>query len=845
MTEQTLDPQKKSDEAQTPLMKQYEELKAAHQDEILMFRLGDFYEMFRDDARAAAPVLEVALTQRQGIPMCGIPYHAADRYISKLIKKGFKVAIAEQTEEPTAGKGIVRREVVRIISAGTVIESNLLKEKSNNFLAAVSFAPAEGQTPAAAGIAAVDISTGQFLLTEIDTGEDFCNLRDEMSRMSPSEILLDSDHKVRSHLSEWSVSVFTGRDRTAGEPPVILPPLRQQLETDHPSLWQASRTLLAYLQKMNPVFLQNLREPVFASRRDAMNLDKETIENLELLTNSYDGSEDKTLLQFLDRTITGMGARLIKRWIIGPLTNLGKIAERQYAVDYFLQESALRKKCREALKGCSDLERLCVRAGLGHAGPRDLMGLRNSLAHLGELKKLIASPHWDEMRTSSSELPQPIARLNAALDDCPVLVDLIGRSLADDPPISLENGGAVRPGYDAELDEKRKAASEGKTWLQDLEAREKETTGISNLKVGYTSVFGYYFEVTKAHLAKVPTAWHRKQTLVNNERYVNEELKNLEGKILGAEEQALRIERSIFREIVSETSKNSERIQKTAAAAAELDCLMALAETAEMKSLIRPDLAEAGELKIMEGWHPVVRDYLPAGAFVPNDSILDETNQRILILTGPNMAGKSTYLRQTALIVLMAQIGSFVPAKEARIPVTDRIFTRIGSGDRLAQGESTFMVEMRETARILKSSTEKSLVILDEVGRGTSTYDGISIAWAVIEHLAYSVRPKVLFATHYFELTHLAGEIQCVKNFNVAAKEWQDGVVFLHKILPGPADRSYGIHVAKLAGLPESVIRKSKNILLGLEREHHSLLKSKRGKIDDEPSLFNLTKEPS
>lgn len=833
----------KSKDGATPLMKQYEALKAEHQDEILMFRLGDFYEMFDRDAKRASPVLEVALTQRQGIPMCGIPYHAMDRYLSKLLKKGFKVAIAEQMEDPAVTKGIVKRNVVRIISAGTVIEENLLKEKTNNFLAAVAVSRPAGSKAAEAAIAALDISTGEFKLMELEAGEDFSCIADEIARLAPSEVLLSAETGRFPFLNERPVTLFSEKDFKNVLPNAYFDGLQAQLKSETPALWEAARMVQAYLQRMNPAFLSHLRPAERLWRKDTMNLDKETVDNLELVQNGFDGTEQKTLLQFLDRTATSMGARLLRQWVTRPLIHLEKIRERLHAVDFFVQSSALRAKCREALKGCSDIERLGVRVGTGHAGPRDVMGLKNSLLRMHEVKKILQAAAWDGGR-EAAELPSKISTLLSFVDECPEVLECVQKAISDEPPIQLENGGVIRAGYHAELDEKRSAASEGKNWLAALEAREKEKTGITTLKVGYTSVFGYYFEVTKAHLSKVPGDWHRKQTLVNNERYINEELKVLEGKILGAEEQALRIERALFQEVVAKIRSCLDAVQKTAKAAAELDCLLALAETAELKSLTLPALDNESRFRIVDGWHPIVKEYLPAGSFVPNSVNLEPEENQIIILTGPNMSGKSTYLRQTALIVLMAQIGSFVPAKEAQIGVADRIFTRIGSGDRLAQGESTFMVEMRETARILKAATERSLVILDEVGRGTSTYDGISIAWAVIEHLAYSTKPKVLFATHYFELTQLASIMKAVKNFSVEAKEWKDTVLFMHKIVPGPADRSYGIHVAKLAGLPESVIQKSKKILLGLEREHQSLLKSKTPKIEgDEPSLFSLPKE--
>ena len=822
----------KNKDAATPLMKQYEQLKAAHPDEILLFRLGDFYEMFADDARAASPILEVALTQRQGVPMCGIPYHAMERYVAKLLKKGLRVSIAEQLEDPASAKGIVKREVIRTISAGTIIEENLLKEKSNNFLVSLELERAKDSKSLKAGLAVLDISTGQFQLAELSDGPDASNLASEIARIGPAEILIGEEWKDLASLFDgYAVHWLGVRESELGKLSKA-PTIDAHPESAaHPAASRAGRQVHAYLERMNPAFLKNIQTPRFAVQSDAMTLDRETIDNLELVRNSYDGTSDKTLLEFLDRTVTPMGGRLLKQWVVRPLVHLPKIRERLRTVEFFARESSRRRDCRETLKGASDLERIAVRVLSGHAGPRDLTALRLSLLKVRALRDLLNDRRPTDPASVKIpvELPERARELAAGLADESGLIDLVSRAIADEPPIALENGGVIREGYDADLDERRRASHEGRQWLQQLEAGEREKTGISSLKIGYTSVFGYYFEVTKPHLPKVPPNWHRKQTLVNNERFVNEELKRLEEKILGAEEQCLRIEKAIFQKVVDAIKARAQSIQATAAAVAELDCFLALAEVADLKGLSRPEVDESDELSIADGWHPVVKECIPAGQFVTNDALLNGSGSRIVILTGPNMAGKSTYLRQTALIALLAQIGSFVPAKSARIGCLDRIFTRIGSGDRLAQGESTFMVEMRETARILANATNRSLVILDEVGRGTSTYDGISIAWSVIEYLA-KLKAKVLFATHYFELTQLESQMDGVKNFNVLAKEYKDSVIFLHKIAAGPADRSYGIHVAQLAGLPPAVVDKAKKILDKLEQEHHSVLKSKQDK---------------
>ncbi|MBI2915601.1 MAG: DNA mismatch repair protein MutS [Elusimicrobia bacterium] len=806
----------------TPLMAQYENLKSRHANEILLFRLGDFYEIFGEDAKTAAPILEVALTQRQGVPMCGVPYHALERYIPKLLKRSFRVAVAEQLEDPSTAKGIVKRDIVRVISSGTILEENLLQEKSNNFLVAVAFS----ENILTAGLAALDISTGQFTASEVHLGADFSALANEISRLNAAEILLN--RQVPQIQPLWNgIPLQEISDTRAATVET------EALQLDDPSEWkkfplalQAAKMVTAYVRAMTPECVPSLRPPQLSHLTEVMALDKETIENLEILKNSYDGTSARSLLQFLDSTVTPMGGRLLKSWLIRPLLRLEQIQDRLKKVEFFREESGLRKACREHLKGCSDLERLATRIRSQRASPRDLIGLKLSLIRIQNIRQILAE--------KGAETDPQIKSFASRLRPEPELVALLQNAIVEEPPVLLENGNVIRAGYDPVLDEKRKAAREGKFWLQELESKEREKTGIPTFKVGYTSVFGYYFEVTKPHLSKVPPHWHRKQTLINSERFVNEELKKLEETILGAEEQSLRMEKSLFQNLVSTLRDQMDSIQKNAQVMAELDCLLSFAEVAEKQSLCKPQMDPSDVLQIREGWHPVVKESLPSGSFVPNDTHLNSSDHQIIILTGPNMSGKSTYLRQTALIVLMAQSGSFVPAKEAKIGVADRIFTRIGSGDRLAQGESTFMVEMRETSKILKSATAKSLIILDEVGRGTSTYDGLSIAWSVIEYLT-GKSSKVLFATHYFELTHLAAQFEKIKNYHVEAKEWQETVLFLHKIEPGPADRSYGIHVAQLAGLPSSVIQRAKKILQRLEQEHSSVLES-RGQV--QPELF-------
>ena len=829
----------------TPLMAQYEKIKNSHPEEIVLFRLGDFYEMFGEDAKKAAPILEVVLTQRQGNPMCGIPYHALNRYLSKLLKSGLRVAIAEQLEDPSQVKGIVKRDIVRVISSGTIIEENLLEEKTNNFLLALSL----GSKTSKVGLAGLDISTGEWTIKEIETDEDDAKILNEISLINPAEILIHAETKDRfPNIERIPIQFFDPQELNLNELDLDL---KKKLETlkIFPEVFCAVQMAIGYTQKMNPAFLKNLQTPALSPNQENMTLDKETIENLEILKNRDDGTSKKTLLEFLDQTLTAMGGRLLKNWLLAPLIKLEKIQSRIEVVDFFKQELNLRKKARETLKGCSDLERLMVRVSSKSVGPRDLLGLKFSLLKIEKLKKLALyhssaneekiwlqnlenkekeEPHISSFKNenSSLKLPKEIETILNEMEDESDLISLLQNALEDDPPIQLEQGGAIRNGYNSHLDEKRAAANEGKIWLQNLESKEKEATHISTLKVGYTSIFGYYLEVTKSHLSKVPQHWHRKQTLINTERFINEELKSLEEKILGAEEQAFRIEKKLFQELILAVEVRYRQIQKSAKSIAKLDCFLSLAEVADLKALAKPQVEESDELLIKDGWHPIVKESLAAGAFVPNDTFLNSKEHQIIILTGPNMAGKSTYLRQNALIALMAQIGSFVPAKELKI----------GSGDKLAQGESTFMVEMRETSKILKESSEKSLIILDEVGRGTSTYDGISIAWATIEYLSQK-KAKVLFATHYFELTKLASEMDQVKNYNVEAKEWKDTVLFLHKIVPGPADRSYGIHVAQLAGLPNEIILRAKKILNKLEQERISVLYSNQKELN-QPELF-------
>ncbi len=802
--------------ADTPLMQQYENLKLRHPREIVFFRLGDFYEMFGEDALKAAPILEVALTHRQKVPMCGVPYHAADRYMAKLLKKGHRIAIAEQLEEPSAAKGLVKRGVTRVISNGTLIEDHLLTEKCNNYLVAVYFS--EGFLEF--GLAYLDVSTGEFRCAQNACGENLSDCLNEISHLNPAELLLSATNKTLDEALKFIPNqILNPRESGAVSISKILDEAGETLNNF--SLAKSSaEMILRYLERTNPEFLNHLKSPEWVNQKEFMVLDAETLENLEILKNSANGSASKTLLEFLDQTLTPMGGRRLRQWLTKPLLQLEKIKARNSAVTFFVEEGTLRQTARAALKNCADLERILSRIVTDRATPRELVHLKNSLVKIEQMKPWVT-----------------VANFFRGNEDMSRVIQTIENSIVEEAPATLENGGAIKDSVDADLDEKRKTLKEGNRWLEQLEEKEREQTSISTLRLGYTSVFGYYLEVTKAQLSKVPGHWHRKQTLINTERFISEELKNLEGKILGAQEQSLRIEKALYQKVLDSLKTESSLIRALAQNVAELDCLMAFAEVAEMRGLTQPQWTSNDEIVIKEGWHPVVKESLPLGTFVPNNTQLNSVDQQIIILTGPNMAGKSTYLRQVALILFMAQIGCYVSAAEAKLSLVDRIFTRIGSGDRLAQGQSTFMVEMAETSKILKQATDKSLIILDEVGRGTSTYDGISIAWSVIEYLAKK-KGKVLFATHYFELTQLSQILEKVKNYNVEAKEYKDTVIFLHKISPGTADRSYGIHVAQLAGLPLEVIQNAKKILEGLELEHKTLLELNRSEENPQTELF-------
>lgn len=792
----------------TPLMQQYWSIKANYSDMILFFRLGDFYEIFGEDAIKAAPVMEVVLTQRTGAPMCGVPYHSVNSYIRKLINKGFKIAICEQLEEPGASKGIVKRGVTRVITPGTVLEDTLLESKQNNFLMSVFF----DENFISAAFAAADISTGDFFVSETDLK----SFEAEVSKYNPGEIILSEQNMQNIKAS----SFFKNLTNPVSEIPDTFFDLENAQKNikeyfgenaikayglNNKEAVRACGAIIEYIKETQPQSINVFSSIKVIRNSDYMYLDNVAIKNLELLNSMATGKQENSLLSVLDSTKTPMGARTLRQWLIKPLLDIAKIKNRQNAVAYFIDNGDIRREIIEKLKSVSDIERIIARVSSGSANPKDIIALKESLIIINDI-----SENLKESDGLIFDIPKNTE-----------IIKEISDYLFDDPPINLKDGNIIKAGVNEELDELRKISTDTKTYISDLEAKERRESGINNLRIGYTSVFGYYIEITKANISLAPKHYIRKQTLTNCERYITEELKHLEEKILSAQEKTLRLESDIFNKLKQRLSLFTENILKTSQIISEIDIFCGFASNAIEYHYSCPEITQDSKFCIIEGRHPVVERILKSGEFVANDIEFKEDG-RIMILTGPNMSGKSTYLRQTALITVMAQIGSFVPAQKAIIEPVDRIFTRIGAGDNLAGGESTFMVEMTETANILNQYTEKSLIILDEVGRGTSTYDGMSIAWAIIEYLADEKIPankgaKVLFATHYFELTALAQKLKSVVNFSVDVKEWQGDVVFLHKIVEGSADRSYGIHVAKIAGIPHRVIERAYKILRKLE----------------------------
>ncbi len=803
----------------TPMVRQYHEIKKKYKDAILFFRLGDFYEMFYDDAISASKELDLTLTSRHKgekdrIPMCGIPYHAAENYIARLIKKGYKVAICEQVEDPKLAKKLVKREVIQIITPGTVTDFSMLAQKSNNYLMSLTFINDK------IGIAFVDVSTGDFFVTENENSECIEFIENEMTRFKPSEVLIpeaiynNSDiQKIFSLHPEILINKYYD---WVFEPEYSKNRLIEHFKVhslrgfgceDKYAAIGAAGAILHYLEETQKQALPHIENLKFYTVSEFMILDNATVRNLELIYNLQDNTTARTLFSVLDYTNTPQGGRLLKRRILEPLIDVEKIRARQKYVEALFNLDSERKKLREILNKIGDIERLCSRIALNKATPKDVVSLKNSLKYSMEIKKFIAN--IEKLQGLSADIP-----------DVNDIIGLINESIEDDPPVQISDGGVIKEGFNQELDKYRKAQREGKDWIANLQKKEIERTGINSLKIRYNKVFGYYIEITKPNLSMVPEDYIRKQTLVNAERFTFPKLQEYEEIILTATEKIIELETKLFQNIRENLKERLKDIKNVGRKIAEIDYFGSLAECARTNNYTMPVINFSDKIIIKSGRHPVVEETVKTEPFIPNDTVMDNEDNRILIITGPNMAGKSTYLRQIALIVLMAQIGSFVPAENAEIGVVDKIFTRVGASDNLARGESTFLVEMNETANILNNATNRSLIIMDEIGRGTSTYDGLSIAWAVIEYIYNKnyIGAKTVFATHYHELTQL-GKKRGIKNYNILVREWGDKVIFLRKVVPGAADKSYGIQVAQLAGLPTRVIERAKQILYELESD--------------------------
>jgi DNA mismatch repair protein MutS len=805
--------------AKTPMMQQYEDAKEVCGDALLLFRMGDFYEMFHEDAKTAARVLGLTLTSRDKgenpIPMAGFPYHQLDSYLGKLIAAGFRAAVCEQVEDPKKALGLVKREVTRLVSAGTLTDDALLDPRECNYLAAVAFPGAQDKRGSdQVGVAWADLSTGRFYATVALAAQ----LGDQLARIAPSECLVSED--LAADVARVAPTlVLTKRPAWAFAYDAALAALTQHFATaslegfgfnDDDRLGiRAAGAVLDYLRESQKTSLGHMDRLIPYRQGSALEIDESTRRSLELTRTIRTGSRDGSLLAVLDRTVTPMGSRQLGDWLANPLTDAEAITERLDAVEELMQDDTLRGQLRDHLRGVYDLERLLARVTTGRASPRDLSFIGRTLGSLPKLKAKITARR--------SPL---LSRMEADLDLCPDLRGKLEAALIADCPLSARDGGFIRGGFDQELDRLRDLAAGGKQWIAQYQSRAVEQSGIPNLKVGYNKVFGYYIEVTNAQSAKVPDNFIRKQTLKNAERYITPELKEYEEQVLTADERAQELEYELFAQLRDAVAAAARRLQATATVLARLDALASLAELARQRAYCRPAIVAEPILEIVDGRHPVLDIIEPGGTFVPNDTLAHPDAGMILLITGPNMAGKSTYIRQVALLTLMAQMGSFVPARAATIGIADRIFARVGASDELTRGQSTFMVEMTETARILNNATPRSLVILDEIGRGTSTYDGVSLAWAIVEHVHDRIGCRTLFATHYHELTDLTSSLGGVKNLNVAVKEWEDNIAFLHKIVDGAADKSYGIHVARLAGIPAEVNERAKQILAQLEAEH-------------------------
>jgi DNA mismatch repair protein MutS len=832
-----------SSDASTPLMRQYNSIKQQAPNALLMFRLGDFYELFFEDAVVAARELEITLTSRNkekgaAIPMCGVPYHAADGYIARLIQKGYRVAICDQMENPKFAKTLVKREITRVVTPGTAMDANLVGSRENNYLAAVARGAPSG--PARSSVAHVDLSTGEFRVTEMESGE----VAGVLDHLGAREVLFPGDLPLLAGEERTGGALRTRFVRTELEEWIFSPDYAGRTLRDHfkllsldgcglanrPAAVGAAGAILHYLRDTQRTALDHLDRPTYYDRADSMVLDAVTVRNLELIEPLFaadaGGQAQATLLGVLDQTQTGMGGRLLRQRLLRPSMDRAEIEQRLEAVGELLQQTILRAELRKQLEGILDLERLLAKVTLGSAGPRDLLALGRSLEKIPALKRSFDTDQAARLRT-----------IHERLDELPDVANLILEAIADEPPLSIADGGAIRTGFNAGLDELRDLSLNGRQYIAQIEARERQRTGIQSLKVRFNNVFGYYIEITRANLHLAPADYERKQTLANAERFTTPELKDYERKVLDAEEKILTLEKELFTGVRQRVATQAQRIRATATAVAELDVTASLAQVAAENRYQRPTFSDSGEMRIMAGRHPVIERLTEqeAGRFIPNDLYLNDSADLIAIITGPNMGGKSTYLRQAALIAILAQMGSFVPADSASLPIIDRIFTRIGASDNLARGRSTFMVEMTETAVILNTATPRSFIVLDEVGRGTATYDGLALAWAVVEHIHSRTRAKTLFATHYHELTELAELLEGVRNLSVSVKEAGDHIIFLRKVEPGKADRSYGIEVARLAGLPLSVIERARDVLKLHERTEHvvteELAKSEEGPV--------------
>lgn len=823
------------EEKLTPMVKQYKQIKQKHKDKILLFRLGDFYEMFEEDAYEASKILNIALTSRNNMPMCGFPFHSATQYIHKLIKAGKKVAICEQLEDPSKAKGVVKRDVIQIITPSTFLDIDSLDSTRHNYLMALVVNEV-GQI----GLGFVEPTTGEFLVTSLRSSEDK-SLYEEIIKFSPIEIILPHSiqekyqniYKIIQRYSLDKNILVTSFPDSYFSPDLNASIINEYITSqelkekiwklDNSSLKNVICGIIRYLYDTQLTALRNLTKLTVYQKTEYMEIDADTIRHLELVENARDSTRRYTLIEVLDKTLTPMGSRILKNWLLTPLKNPHQINKRLAMVELFYNDPSTLNTIRTQLKGMADIERITTRIALNRLIPRDLVQLRESLKKIKEVIETLQNLENTTIKDYLSNVP----------GDVWWVIDLLEKAITDDPPSNFEQGGIIKTGYNEELDELRKIKYEGEKWLSEFQERERQKTNIPSLKVGYNKVMGYYIEVTKPNLKLVPSYYIRKQTLVNAERFTTPELEGFESKMALADEKIVQLEQDLFNKIVEKVSEEVEKLQSLARFVGEIDVFCSLALVAQENNYTKPIVDDGEVIEIRDGRHPVVEKQLLekkfeileesevySSEFVPNDLLLDGKENRILIITGPNMAGKSTYLRQNALIIIMAQMGSFVPAKYAHIGTVDKIFTRIGASDYIAMGESTFLVEMKEVANILNNATERSFIVMDEVGRGTSTFDGLSIAWAVVEYMKNNPDrfKRVLFATHYHELTVLGEKGGGIKNYNVAVEEWKDKIVFLRKVIPGPADKSYGIHVAKLAGIPENVIKRASHILQLFEK---------------------------